>query len=117
MKLTHSVIDQLVIVSIIGEMVGNDVLSFKTDIMALMEHEDCQAILINLKQMTIIDSYGFGSIVSFYKEASEKQIIFAICHLDKSTSEFFEYLEDPTLAIYDTETDAIEYIEEELKQH
>lgn len=81
MILTHRIENNVCIIDIEGEIVfDNDpgqLLLYVTD----MLQTGFAGVVVNLKQVTSIDSSGVASLVSVFRNLETRQLSFAICQL------------------------------------
>ncbi len=69
------------------------------------------SLILDLKNVTFIDSSGFGVFLSLLKIARNNQGIFKLCNLNEDVMELFKILQLHTIIeIYPTIEDAIQSI-------
>ncbi len=79
MRFRHGIL----MVRLKGILNGDTVIIFKNDLNEIIKNNGIKYVLLNLKQLAYIDSYGFNAIKDSYKEISDNKGKLIICGIDK----------------------------------
>jgi len=81
--------------------------SFKTKLYQLID-SDSKSIVLNLANLTFIDSSGFGAIVSIYNHAKNRQLEIKLCQITPMVMNLIKITKlDQVFEIYDTLDEAL----------
>ena len=88
---------------------------FRDRIVSILDPSQ-KAYLLDLSQITHMDSSGIGSIVVFYKTASKHNSVVSIANLMTRAKHFFEIVNlDQIIPTFDELEDAKEYLQTKLE--
>ncbi len=107
MRLTHRIQDNICIVELFGELILGQAYQLIPQIVALLSNTELTALVVNMQGITKFDSAGIASIITFYKEANNRQVQFAICQLGESTDISFRAVLLDEVPIYNNEQEAL----------
>ncbi len=108
MKLSHQIKDQIAIITVEGELLGDAVISFEAGVLELLEHENLKAVVVNLEKIMFLDSFGIGVTVNLFKKFQQAQMKFGLCALTKEVLEAFKITcLDQLIPIYETKQEAL----------
>ncbi len=108
MKLSHSIKDNVCILSIEGRFLKKEVSEFESYMETLLENSDHRAFLINLKRVNYLTSLGVGMLIIFFKKANERGAPFGFCHVSDEIYKSFQSSNlEKILSIYTTEEEAV----------
>ena len=79
MKFRHGILT----VRLKGILNGDTATIFKNDLNEIIKNNGIKYVLLNLKQLVYIDSYGFNAIKDSYTEISDNKGKLIICGIDK----------------------------------
>ncbi|MBF0287107.1 MAG: STAS domain-containing protein [SAR324 cluster bacterium] len=110
MILSHRTENKICIISTEGDFTENESKKLLSYAIGLLHtNTRLQAMLINMKETTNMDSFGLGVIAALSKCVQRKQMGFGICQLTESINEVFNRtLLKKIISIYDTEESALE---------
>ncbi|MBF0289953.1 MAG: STAS domain-containing protein [SAR324 cluster bacterium] len=107
MNLTHYIQDNVCIVGLAGELILGQAYQLIPQIRSLLADVQPKALVVNMHAVTKFDSAGIASIVTFYKDAKEQQVEFAVCQLSEESNASLRAVLLDEIPIYDTEQDAL----------
>ena len=82
--------------------------SFQNKVLELLEHCDCPRVILNLSDLSYIDSSGVGSLVSIKEDCSRRGIVLDLCSVSKRILEVLKITRiNMIMAIYQSEEEAI----------
>ncbi|MBI4666793.1 MAG: STAS domain-containing protein [Nitrospinae bacterium] len=98
-----------------GKLIAATLDKLKAAVDVVLEEEDCKVVL-NLKQVNIMDSVAVGFLISRFKTAKKKKGYLKFCELQPAIMKLLSLADlDKWLEIYDGEEDAINSIRSESK--
>jgi anti-sigma B factor antagonist len=108
LKMTDREVDGVVVVSLEGRIVlGDETNEFREKIKALIA-EGRKKILLNLDNVTLIDSTGLGTLVAAHHSAKGQGASLRLCHLGSKFQEVLQITKLLTVFdVYDTEAQAV----------
>jgi anti-sigma B factor antagonist len=108
LQITERVVDGVTVVSLDGRIVlGDETNAFREKIRALLA-EGRKKILLNLDDVTLIDSTGLGTLVAAHHSASTRGAFLRLCNLGTKFQEVLQVTK--LLTVFDvsgTEADGI----------
>ncbi len=114
MGLSQRTKDDVCIVTITGELNIAQAKEVRLHINELMDNGDFNTLIMNLTEITGIDSTGLGVVLLTYGRLTKNNIDFVICQPDRSVSRIFnDVYVNRIIPIFDTEEDALESIRKE----
>ena len=100
--------DGVTILRLSGKLIASSLDPLKTSLDTILE-EDGKGVVLNLKLINIIDSVAVGLLVSRFKTAQKKEMIFRFCELQPAIRRLLSLADlDKWLEIYDSEDEALE---------
>jgi anti-anti-sigma factor len=113
MDLTEKRAGDILILSVIGNIVLEDTTKLKEFVEAFIEDAAINGIIINCEKVNFIDSSGLGLIVSIYKTLKKMEKKFALTSLSDRTMEIFILTKlDNILTITKDDESALEVLNE-----
>ncbi|MBF0290218.1 MAG: STAS domain-containing protein [SAR324 cluster bacterium] len=110
MIIEHKEKKDIIIITIEGSVVGNDVLELGLYVTNLLRDKP-KALVMNLKDTTHLDSSAIGTIIMLFKMYEEKDIKFMLCQLNDRVFTISEIIRlDKIIPIYSTEKKALAYL-------
>ena len=96
------------ILRLAGNLIFSELPQAKDVIVPVMDNPAVSKILINLKQISFLDSSGIGFIVGRVKTAKQRQITLALCECSPTVMDILKTTHlDRILLIFKTEADAL----------
>ena len=117
MELTSRIENENYIVSLKGDFSQESVTQFRKDIQPYLEDATTHAIIVNMQEVTYIDSSGLGMITFLHKKlikggAALRPKKFVLCDLNLRINEVFQMSGlYNILKIYSTEEEALKALE------
>ncbi|MBF0286969.1 MAG: STAS domain-containing protein [SAR324 cluster bacterium] len=109
MSISHSIEDDIAIVSYRGKFTGENVIELKEYVNGILEKKKTTAFLLNLDEVVKIDSSALGIIISIFKDLHGRQIGFAICQAPQMIHDILVSTRlDRIMKIFPTQTEALE---------
>ncbi len=103
MNIQYEIKDKVLIVSIEGELVSPQALETDKKIIAIIEKEKKERVIINLSKVDFIDSTGLGILVSIRLYCKKNKIMFATVGVNEKIKRTFTVTEMSSfLNIHDT---------------
>jgi anti-sigma B factor antagonist len=108
LKITDRVVDGVTVLELEGRIVlGEETSAFRDKINALLA-EGKKKILLNLDNVTLIDSTGLGTLVAAHHSASTRGASVRLCHLGSKFQEVLQVTKLLTVFdVSDTEAEGI----------
>ena len=108
MKLFHRTEKGNCIISIVGNLALMESNDLKTYIQPIIDDSSINNIVLNCKNVEIIDSRGVGLLAAILKDLEDKQKGFMLCHLNQATFGILQSLQlDKIIRIKNTEEEAL----------
>ncbi|MBF0288008.1 MAG: STAS domain-containing protein [SAR324 cluster bacterium] len=108
MKVTHRMIGKVCTVSVVGEILDQDVPELQSYVMTLLDNQAPNAFVMNLEETSHVDSAGIGFILMLYRTFARIQIKFVLCQLGEQVSTIFDMTQlSRVTTIYATEEEAL----------
>lgn len=111
MEISHRIEKNICIVDIIGNLSVESVSLIKEYVKSIVDKKNIEKVLFNMKDITLLDSYGIGIIVGIFKTFQQNQVKFFLCNLSENNYEVFKmvYL-DKILTVFESEEEAVSMI-------
>ena len=108
LQMTEHVVDDVTVIALDGRIVlGDETNAFREKIKALLA-EGRKKILLNLDNVTLIDSTGLGTLVAAHHSASARGAFLRLCNLGTKFQEVLQVTKLLTVFdVSDTEADGI----------
>ena len=108
LQITERVVDGVTVIALDGRIVlGDETNAFREKIKALLA-EGRKKILLNLDNVTLIDSTGLGTLVAAHHSASARGASLRLCNLGTKFQEVLQVTKLLTVFdVSDTEADGI----------
>ncbi|MBF0286470.1 MAG: STAS domain-containing protein [SAR324 cluster bacterium] len=108
MELSHHITNNICLISITGDITKDESPSIQEDLLHLVEQKNYRGNIINLENVSSIDSSGIGVIVSIFRACQTKDTRLCLCQLNKKVTNVFELIElDKIIPMYPTEEKAL----------
>ncbi len=108
MNVTHRMTGKICILSVIGELLDQDVSELQSYVMNLFESQTPHAFVMNLEQTTHVDSAGIGIILMLFRTFQKIKIKFVLCQVGEQVSTIFDLTQLSRITtIYSTEEEAL----------
>ncbi|MBF0289235.1 MAG: anti-sigma factor antagonist [SAR324 cluster bacterium] len=108
MGLSQRIENDICIVSITGELNITQAKEVRLYVNTLLDGKKFRALIMNLKEITAIDSTGLGVILLTYGRLTKNNIQFVICQPDRNVSRIFnDVYVNRIIPIFNTEEDAL----------
>lgn len=109
MKLFHRIEKETCVISVIGNIALNDTSELETYIRPFISDVKVKQILLNCKNVEIIDSRGVGLLAAILKDLEDRKKGFFLCHLNPATYGILESLQlHKIIRVKATEEEALE---------
>lgn len=103
MNIKHEIKEKVLIVSIEGELISPQALDTDKKIIAIIEKEKKERVILNLSKVDFIDSTGLGILVSIRLYCKKNKIMFATVGVNEKIKRTFTVTEMTSfLNIHDT---------------
>lgn len=113
MELNRRDIDDIVLIDISGDISFEDELKLADYFDDLMEKGE-KRIILNLAQMTYINSSALGQLLRFSSEFSKKNGKFCLCNLSSLVAKIFRLTRvSDMIKTFSIESDALKYMQAE----
>jgi len=113
MKLSHRLINSVCVLFLEGKFKEGQVQIVKTYLHSRLEFDAMPCLLINLKNVSEIDSSGMGLVVSVFKSFQQRQATLALCHLSPKNQTIFKLTQlDKFIQVYPTEEEALHALQD-----
>ncbi len=110
MKLNYEIIDNIFILSVIGEVDANSAIELDDYVGKAIE-DGYKYVLVTCNELDYISSAGLGVFISYIKKLKVNDGAFSFCSLQKSVIEIFNLLGLPKLVhIADSKSESIDYL-------
>ena len=94
-----------------GELNFDYIQKVKDNLLPLAKDEKIKAIILNFKNLALIDSSGIGMILNVYQTLKKRDAKFAVCCLNSTVEEIFEITQlGGIITITATEEDALSLV-------
>ncbi len=114
MDLTEKRDGNILIISVVGNIVLEDTTKLKGFVEKYIEDAEIEGIIINCENVSFIDSSGLGLIVSIYKTLKKMEKKFALTSLADRTMEIFTLTKlDNILTITKDDSSAMEVLKKD----
>ncbi len=111
MKLTTDMQSGIFIVRIVGELDLSSVSEFRETVDRVLNNQRSKYLLMNLEQLTFIDSSGLGAILGRYKKVNLLGGRILVTNVQPQITRIFELSGLlKILAVYPTEAEALEQV-------
>ena len=108
MKISHQITRGIGIISIVGNLALDNVKDARNHMVELAKSSEIQGILLNCKDLDIIDSNGISTIALTLKELKGQKKSFSLCSLNERNMKLLETLSlDSIIDIYTNEEEAL----------
>jgi len=112
MELNHRIVDNICVISPLGNFALEGVNKVKSYIEPFLDDESVKGMIMNLEEVNFIDSSGIALIVFTYKSFKKKEGKFSLCQLSSINFEIFKIAKlNKILSISDTEEEALSSFE------
>ncbi|MBF0286930.1 MAG: STAS domain-containing protein [SAR324 cluster bacterium] len=110
MKLSHRILGKICIIDIEGEITGSAARNqrFSSYIKQQIEEEIFRAIVLDFRNVELIDSVGMGIIRLFHKIAKEQKTGFALYHLNQAVRSTLDFVGISVIVpVFETEEEVL----------
>lgn len=108
MDVSNRIDEGIFIAAIRGDFLLDEAKEFKSYIKPHLENNSLKGILINFKNVDVLDSSGIGLLVSIFRNSQKKGKLFGICDLNNENMEKLVFTQlNKVLTIYDIEENAL----------
>ncbi|MCG8337381.1 MAG: STAS domain-containing protein [Proteobacteria bacterium] len=108
MKLFHRIEKETCVISVVGNIALNDTSELETYIRPFISHTKVKQIILNCKNVEIIDSRGVGLLAAILKDLEDEKKSFLLCHLNSATYGILESLQlHKIIRVKSTEEEAL----------
>lgn len=105
----------ITILRLSGKLIASTLENLKASLDTVLADEPPK-ILLNFKQVAVLDSFAVGLLVSRHKAAGRKKGFFGFCELDPALKSILNHGDpEKTFDIYEKEKEGIASIREDLK--
>ncbi len=111
MKIFHRIEEKNCIISVIGDLALTEPNEVRVYVNPFIKKTEIQTIILNCKNVNIIDSRGIGLIAALLKDLEEIQKQLILCHLNENCYNVLKTLKlNQLVKIYKSEEEAISNI-------
>jgi len=108
MEISHRLEQEVLIINLSGNLALDESRHAKEAIRSLLDNEQFSGMLLNFKEVNIIDSGGISMIVALFKDANVNQRAFRLCGLSANNKKIIDMLSlQKIMEIVDTESEAL----------
>ncbi len=106
MTVTHEIKNNICVVDVHGSLQLDRIMKIKDYVTPFTKDDAVQGIVI--KNITVVDSSGFGLIISLYQTLQKRNAKLALCQVSQMAYQTFEFSEvNAFINIYSTEEEAL----------
>ena len=91
MKISHTLDDNICILELDGDILWAEAPNLPKYLDTVLETESVKGLVINLKQVSAIDSGGIGAILSIQKHFAGLKYPCVLCHLSTRVRDIFHF--------------------------
>ncbi|MBF0287608.1 MAG: STAS domain-containing protein [SAR324 cluster bacterium] len=113
MKLSHQIENEIGIIQVKGDITWQNAGEFRFYVQSLADDHPLQAIVVNLEQVTKIDSSGMGILYSLHKTSEKQNIRWMLCQVNNDAYEVMRDVGlDRAITLYKTVEEALALLKE-----
>jgi stage II sporulation protein AA (anti-sigma F factor antagonist) len=112
MKLFHRIEKETCVIAVVGNIALNETTELETYIRPFITDAKVKQIVLNCKNVEIIDSRGVGLLAAILKDLEDQQKDFILCHLNSAAYGILESLQlHKIIPVKPTEEEALAEIQ------
>ncbi len=108
MKVTHRIENKVCILSPTGNIALDGVVLLRESIQFLLDDESLKGVILDFGQVNLVDSSGWGLILSIMKILEGRHARMAICNLGSKLQQNLDHIQlDKIIEIFETLEEAL----------